>query len=615
MVRPRWARIGISTFGLLVLAPLLHAQQPYDFGACADRSRPEYKEISVRSLYIPMRDGVKIAVDVILPKDLAPGKKIPAILMMTRYWRSREYDEPTKPTTVAAASTLFFANHGYAMVTGDSRGTGASFGVWPGWRLRDETRDFGEIVSWIVAQPWSDGQVGAYGVSYTANSADWIAQNNYPAVKAIVPRFPDFDVYADEYFPGGIFNAAFAKRWSASNRRDDLNVPRGNPPRGVKPVDEDTDGHLLQQAIEQRKDIPETYEGLRQVTFRDDRPTTWGASMNDLGISSHVKDLERSRVAMYSQGSWLDAGTADGVLKRFVSLPNPQRALIGPWFHGGVRNANPFLPPKTPADPSPEAQLKEALCYFDHYLKGIPNGMSGRLLIYYTMGEEKWKTTKVWPPAGSTRQRWYLAADRSLSRQRPKSDSDADQYRVDFEVTNAGKTRWLPLPSIEALYPDRAEQDRRLLAYTTDPLAGDVEITGHPVVSLYVTSTATDGAFFVYLEDIDPAGKVTYITEGELRALHRKVSKDRPPHKMLVPYHSFLRKDASPLVPGEIAELHFGLLPTSVLVKKGHRLRITIAGADKDTFARIPENETPLLSVLRHKRYASFIDLPIIRRH
>jgi len=129
-----------------------------------------------------------------------------------------------------------------------------------------------------------------------------------------------------------------------------------------------------------------------------------------------------------------------------------------------------------------------------------------------------------------------------------------------------------------------------------------------------VTSTATDGAFFVYLEDVDETGKVMYITEGMLRAIHRKVSTDPPPYNLLAPYHSFKRKDSMPLVPGEVAELTFGLLPTSVLIKKGHRIRIAIAGHDKDTFARIPAEGTPVITFARNKRYASFVELPLVQR-
>jgi predicted acyl esterase len=118
----------------------------------------------------------------------------------------------------------------------------------------------------------------------------------------------------------------------------------------------------------------------------------------------------------------------------------------------------------------------------------------------------------------------------------------------------------------------------------------------------------------VYLEDVDETGKVTYVTEGQLRAIHRKISEDPPPYKQLTPYHSFKQEDSMPLVPGELTELTFGLLPTSVLIKKDHCIRIAIAGHDKDTFTRIPAEETPMITVTRSKGNASFIDLPVIQR-
>jgi uncharacterized protein len=598
-------RVAILIVGLSVFNSLVRAQQWDGFGTCAEANAPQYTDVSIQSLYIPMSDGVKIAVDVVMPKDLEPGKKVPAILMMERYWRSRKVDRDIQ---------TFFAHHGYAMVTGDSRGTGASFGIWRYHRNTDEVGDFGQIVSWIVAQPWSNGRVGGYGVSYSGNTADWIGQRNHPAVKAIAPRFPDFDPFTEEYFPGGIANVAFGQMWSDLVHNLDLDVKRGNPPTGVKPVDEDPDGKLLAQAIEQRRSLPDVYTGLKQITFRDDRPTTWGASMNDFGIYSHVADLQRSGIAIYSQASWFDAGTAQGILSRFVTLPNPQREVIGSWYHAGLGNADPFMPANSPAEPSVETQLNDCVCFFDQYLKGIPNGMSGKLLLYYTLVENKWKATEVWPPAGETQQRWYLAADHGLSRKGPsRSNSGKDQYTVDFEVGNAKQTRWLPGgDERKPIYPDRTDQDRRLLAYTSAPLAESIEITGNPVIDLSVISTASDGAFIVYLEDVDPDGKATYITEGELRAIDRKLSSENPPYKMLIPYHSFNRKDASPLVPGEMATLRFGLLPTSVLIKKDHRLRIAIAGADRDTFPRIPEQGVPVWSVLRDRQHASYLQLPVM---
>ena len=161
-------------------------------------------------------------------------------------------------------------------------------------------------------------------------------------------------------------------------------------------------------------------------------------------------------------------------------------------------------------------------------------------------------------------------------------------------------------------YGNRAEADKLLLSYTSKPLAQDTEITGHPIVELFVSSTHDDGAFFVYLEDVSPDGDVTYNTEGELRALHRKISKEEPLYKTVGPYHSFLKEDSQPLVPGEIAKLEFQMFPISVMLKAGHSIRVAIAGADKNTFSRIPKTGNPVINVFRAKDYPSRIILPII---
>jgi putative CocE/NonD family hydrolase len=580
----------------------------FTFGECTGQSAPEFASVKLQSLYVPMRDGVRIALDLVLPEGLPEGRKIPAILTMTRYRRSFEGDE-------ASGTETYFARRGYAVVTGDSRGTGASFGRWPYHRSPDEVRDFGEIADWIVSQPWSNGAVGGFGTSYTANTADWMAQINHPAVKAIVPRFPDFDPYADLYFPGGIFHIAFGQGWSRSVKDMDLNVKVGDPPRGVKPVDEDADGALLAQAIEERRDVPEVFEGLSQVTFRDDRPDVWGVSMLDWSIHTHIDDVERSRVPIFSWGGWLDAGTAAGVLHRFSTLSNPQKAIIGPWSHGGGHHASPFHLPDVETVPSPEAQLGESLCYFDRYLKGVENGTPERLLIYYTMGEEAWKSTDRWPPAGAGSRSIYLAAENVLSFEPPVEDSGEDLYTVDFEATTGTTNRWHTQQNgQDVVYSDRAGADERLLTYTSEPLEEDIEVTGTPVVRLHVRSTTEDSAFHVYLEDVDPAERVLYVTEGQLRALHRKVASEPPPYTIFGPYHSYLSKDALPMIPGEPAEIEVALHPTSVLFRKGHRIRLAIGGADKDTFARVPGSGTPQWTIERNRSRVSEVVLPVIER-
>jgi putative CocE/NonD family hydrolase len=392
------------------------------------------------------------------------------------------------------------------------------------------------------------------------------------------------------------------KTWSAGNRQLD-----NNP--GVKLVDEDTDQHLYREATKLRAQNLDVYAAARQTTFRDDR--AFGVSLDDISLHSYAAQIQKSNAAINSWGGWFDASTADGVIRSFMTLRNHQRAVIGPWNHGGGQNASPYQ-----GDQALRVmQGYEWLRFFDHYLKDVDTGLdSQKLLYYFTLGEGKWKTTATWPLPQTKSIRWYLADGNVLSKEAPGKADGEDSYTINFDATTGEKNRWHTQVGGQVSYPDRATEDKKLLTYTSSPFTVDTEITGHPLIDLFITSTATDGAFFVYLEDVDEQGIVTYLTEGELRALHRKISAETPPYKLAAPYHSFKKTEAMPLVPGQIAELKFALQPTSVLIKKGHRLRIAIAGADKDTFARIPGDGTPVIGVARNNRNASWIELPVISR-
>jgi len=132
-----------------------------------------------------------------------------------------------------------------------------------------------------------------------------------------------------------------------------------------------------------------------------------------------------------------------------------------------------------------------------------------------------------------------------------------------------------------------------------------------PVATLQVASTATDGAFHVYLGDVSPEGRVTYVTEGIFRAINRQESTDPPPYRLFGPHHTYRREDAMPLEPGVVAELRFELLATSVRLSAGHRLRVAIAGADRGMFALVPEGEPPTVTLYRNETAASFVELPM----
>jgi putative CocE/NonD family hydrolase len=555
---------------------------------------PQYKDADARSLYVTMHDGVRLAITLYLPQGLRAGTRIPALMNLTRYWRAQAGQS-------AGGIEKFYVTHGYAVVVVDARGTGASFGVWTTPWSPAEIADAGEVVDWIVAQPWSSGKVGAYGNSYSANSALLLAVPNRPAVKAVVARHYEFDEFTDVPFPGGILNDWLVKTWNEGNRQLDTTP-------GVRPVDEDAEQKLLPAAQREHAANMDVYKSAQTVTFRDDKG--FGGTIDDFSVHAHRKEIERAGTVLNTWGGWFDAGTADAVIKTFLTFSNPQRAVIGPWNHGASQNADPYLAPTSPR----MFLSQEWLRFFDHYLKGVETDLSQeRVLYYYTMGAERWQATKQWPVVGTTPTRFYMAAEHALAPVASKDAAGADTYKVDFEATTGEQNRWRTQLGGPVKYADRAEQDRRLLTYTTQPLTEEMEITGAPVIDLFITSTHTDGNFFIYLEDVDETGKVTYLTEGQLRALHRKISTAAPPYHAPVPYHSFKRADAQPLVPNEVAELKFGLLPTSVLIKKGHRLRIAIAGHDKSVFARIPADGAPVITVARNRRYASAIELPVVR--
>lgn len=581
------------------------------------RSIASYRGMVTRSRYLTMRDGVQIAVDLHMPGNYRGAARLPTLVCTTRYWRALDL----RPgfgwiERERLRMRRYLTAHGYAVLDVDARGTGASFGTRQHEWDREEVRDGGDIADWIVAQPWSNGRIGAFGVSYAGSAAELFCVPNHPAVRAVVPAFSEFDLYTDIAFPGGMFLRGFVEAWAAANRALDANrLPIERLAwlerlavlgiRGVKPVDADPTRTLLQAAVAEHQRNGHADQITPAVRCREDLGAA-GFSVDDLSIHRQQAAIERSGVAIYGWGSWFDAVTADAVIRRFQTLSNPQLAVIGAWNHGGEQHASPYALGRNDM----RLQWNEYLRFFDAYLLDRPTGAAQqaqeRTLTYFTIGEERWKTTRTWPPAARQVQTWYCDAEGALSAQPPAADG-VDHYRVDFRA-NSGKTnRWYTQAGGTFVrYGDRAKADRRLLTYTSPPLPHNVEITGHPVVQLWITASNDDAALLVYLEELDPHGRVTYLTEGVLRASHRaSAASDQG-----LPYRSFTRADLRPLLPGQPTELRFALFPLSALIQRGHRLRIAVAGADHQLFPRLPERGRQIINVLRQRGAASRIELP-----
>jgi putative CocE/NonD family hydrolase len=147
--------------------------------------------------------------------------------------------------------------------------------------------------------------------------------------------------------------------------------------------------------------------------------------------------------------------------------------------------------------------------------------------------------------------------------------------------------------------------------FVSPALKQDTEVTGDPVAHLWVSSTAADGNFFLYLEDIAPDGKVTSVTDGRLKASLRKLGKPRYDVYTL-PWHRSHAEDSQPLVPGEPAELVFSFLPTSYIFKAGHRIRVSLQGADYREQNRTPVTPAPQVTIHNTPGHPSFVSLPVI---
>jgi len=567
----------------------------------------------ISSFYVQTKDGIRLAVDVALPGDRAPGAKLPTLIELTRYWRASEDPASGKPYSSLDVWDKAFLSHGYAVVQVDVRGSGASFGTRSVEYGPQEVRDGRDIVNWIVKQPWSDGKVGAYGTSYSGTTAELLTATGHPAIKAVSPGWSDFDVWRSPARPYGLFAADFIRTWGGFVGMLDRNDPSIGAV--VKRVDEDVDGKLRAAAVKQHASNPAVGTVVGGVDFRDQKLSGGEYTFADLSSLRWKKEIEASGVPMLVIASWLDAGTAEGALWRFVNFSNPQWVVLQAASHGGGAHASPYVVGNQVKAPvmGIEAQIELRVRFFDHFLKGADNGADKEPRVrYYNLGEETFLNSDTWPPPGVKPQRMYARADGLLSAAAPPDGDGADRYEVDFEVSTGSGNRWMTQMGQPVLgLDDRAAMDARMLTYTGPALEEPLQLTGFPVVRLEMNSTHADGAVLVYLEDVAPDGRSRYLTEGGLRFLHRRVEDD-PGFEAFGPVHSFAREDAWPTVPGETATIRIRLNPISVRIAKGHSVRVAIAGADAAIFDRVPAKGTPTLTLERNAEHASYIDLPSV---
>jgi hypothetical protein len=613
-----------------------------EFGKYQGYSEPVYDGTKRISDYLTLSNGTRLAYDLILPtkKGIPANSPLPVLFKYTPYLRTFTIFDQAGKNIIAdlfnlgwkekaylrvrywfdkqgnlmdpVFRTKYLKNmlkHGYAIIVVERPGTGASFGVMNA-SFEVGAKEVNEILDWIAAQNWCDGNIGMYGDSFQAMIQFAAAASGNHHLKALFPTSSGFDMYSSVTYPGGVLNKTFASffAWSTSFLE-----------HVITPVDSDKDGSLLTQARKERGGstlAKQSEVWFRKFPFRDsitsDGNKIWEGPGNLFPLLDRIN---QSGIPVYMTTGWYDLFSgADDMFLWYANLTVPRRLIVRPADHSEVE--------KTQFDLDFGAEVHR---WFDYWLKGIDNGiMKEPPIYYYVMSDSKkgsWRTTAQWPLANQKLTRFYFSEgktgsvasinDGSLRPEPPGHKDTLDPYTVDYSTTSGKFSRWYAV-NWPRKYPDMRLNDQKALTYTTPSLEVDMEITGYPIVHLWLMTDAPDLDAFVYLEEVDGSGKSTYITEGNLRSSHRKLSK-APYNNLGQPYHSHYESNLMPIPAKEPIELIFNLLSVSYRFHKGSRLRITVAFADADNFETPAIHPAPKLHLLRDMDHPSSIQLPIVQ--
>jgi putative CocE/NonD family hydrolase len=565
-----------------------------------------YDGYRMTSQYVAVRDGTKIALDIYRPtlKGVLVNTKLPVVWMNTPYGRRSANSGP---------AAMAIVKYGYVVVSADMRGDYASFGKavaepgasspgnrnqWMPWTYWDAY----DITEWLAAQPWSDTNVGMMGCSALGHTQWQAAASKSPHLKAIFPM----DAPSEYYDWGGIT--------SMLDTPPPAPGPTGKiPAQDAKavPVDEDHDGSMLQAAKEShRADLDAGYMPYRDSVSPGLRAAGFGDYKYNLEVNtfSHFADINRGGVPAYETTNYgEDERVKLGVMVKLHNVKNPLKLIVAPGNHCNWTSDD---------RPNPSNSFNitaEQVRWYDHWLKGVKNGIMDEPPVYYytynSPADKAWQFAWQWPLPTQQSVNYYFGAaatdgiasganNGSLQTALP-AGAGKDLYTVDYSVTPAN-------------------ENQKAMTYTTRALGVDTTVTGHPLIHLWISSTATDGDFLAFLADIAPDGTVTRLPgteDGKLRASHRALGK-APYDNFGLPYHRSFAEDIKPLTPGEPTELVFDMAPMSWVFKADHRIRLIIscveiprhAGAAPPTAILSPP---PVVSFYRDATHASYIAMPV----
>jgi putative CocE/NonD family hydrolase len=588
--------IGLACIGL----PLLCGAG--SLAPAAEKSPGEAPRVVLKDVAVPMRDGVVLRADIWLPK--AEGR-FPTLVYRTPYGKTDAAKEWSTFDKLPA--------RGYAVVVQDVRGRYASDGEFLPYQ--NEGKDGYDTIEWAARQPWSDGTVGTFGLSYPG-AVQWLAAvENPPHLKAMVPAMT-FSTPRNFFFSGGLFDGSWLE-WAWMNIAPDARQRKKLP--GPQTHEEAKAAwkseHERMESYLPLRDLPDLKQAapfyyLWLAHAPGDPWWDWAELRNK---------YDRVHCAVLNFSGWYDeAYGPDGATTNFNGLLTARkgakdpatRTIIGPWTHGAQDTQKSGERDFGPAAPVDYDEL--ILQWMDHYLRGIDNGVEKEAPVrIFVMGTNQWRDEKSWPIQRAKATSLYLAADAAdsragkLSGEGGKSKAKANSFLSD------------PAHPVADIYDTYGAHDYRALAgredvlvFDSEPMANDTEVTGPITAEMFVSTEVKDFDLWVRLLDVAPAGTAFNLMSPGLDVLRAS-------------WPSETVKQEFP-EPGKIYKLTLDRMLTSNTFLKGHKIRVQISGAFYPHFSRnLQTGESEITSkesragriVLHHDaQHASRIILPIIEK-
>ena len=507
---------------------------------------PGYDVEIEHDVRIPVRDGLRLSANLFRPvaPDDAHHERFPAILEMIPYRK----DDWRYATDVGRGTYL--AQRGYVLCRVDIRGTGSSPGIALDEYTEAETLDGCDVVEWLAGQPWCNGNVGMWGISYGGFTAIQVAARRPPHLKAIAPMYATDDRYTDDvHYIGGCATVSELAQYAVSQVAMNALPPRPSY-AGPGWIDE------------WRRRLEETPVWLFEWARRQRDGDYWRQG-------SLAPDYERITAAILHIGGWMDS-YVDPVLRMQARCSNaPRRSIIGNWVHSWPDAAYP--------GPTTD-WLALTVRFFDHWLKGIENGvMDEPALVYfrreYTPPEPfpatlngSWQAEPAYPVERVRPFEMHLAATDLPCVGRLTLEATGSPAVERFEhrptIGTRGSLSWGSGHPPNGLARDLRIDEALVPTYTSAPLTEPLDVLGIPEAILHLASSARVAHVVVRLADVAPDGASHQVSAGILNLTHRES-----------------HVEPSPLEPGHVYEVRIPLRSTGYRFLPGQRIRLSIASA------------------------------------